>query len=194
MKILLTLLSATLVLATGSTQTKYTLSNGELTIEGTSTMHDWTATTTQLEGEGTFIFENGIPVSISSLKASTKVKSIKSEKGSTMDKNMYKALKASDYPIISFELTRVDHFSKNGSSYDVKITGKLTVAGTTKTVSITGKGASHGSGINFTGNFNLKMTDFNVEPPSLFFGTLKTADDITIRYKVTFNPAKYGSR
>ncbi|GAB4248659.1 MAG: hypothetical protein Kow0027_11150 [Saprospiraceae bacterium] len=194
MKILLPFISALLIFTSAQAQTTYTLSNGEITIEGTSTMHDWTATTTSLDGEGAFIFEKGIPVSIEKLKVTTKAKSIKSEKGSTMDKNMYKALNADKYPTLTFVLTNVDYFRKNGTSYDVKITGKLTVAGTTKTVSITGKGTQAGTGISFSGNFKLKMTDFNVEPPSLFFGTLNTGDDITIRYRASFSPTGYGSR
>lgn len=194
MKILLPFISALLIFTSAQAQTTYTLSSGEITIEGTSTMHDWTATTTELDGEAVFNFENGVPVSIAKLKVTTKAKSIKSEKGSTMDKNMYKALNADKYPTLTFVLTNVDYLRKNGTSYDVKITGKLTVAGTTRTVFISGKGSMLGSGISFSGNFKLKMTDFNVEPPSLFFGTLNTGDDITIRYKASFSPAGFGSR
>lgn len=194
MKYLLSVISIFLFLCAVNAQTTFNLTNGKLTIEGTSTMHDWTATTPAVSGEAVFIEEDGVPVQLSKLKVNTKAKSIKSEKGSTMDKNMYKALKADDHPMLTFSLTKVDYFRKIGSNYDVKITGKLTVAGNTKVVSITGKGTQTGSGISFSGNFTLKMTDFNVEPPSLFFGTLNTGDDITIRYEATFSPSGYGSR
>jgi hypothetical protein len=31
------------------------------------------------------------------------------------------------------------------------------------------------------------MTDFKVEPPVMFLGTLKTADDVTITFEATFS-------
>jgi hypothetical protein len=30
------------------------------------------------------------------------------------------------------------------------------------------------------------MTDFNVEPPVLMLGTLKTGDEVTIAYKIVY--------
>ena len=190
--IVTTLLLLNIMAATA--QLPYGISRGEIKIEGTSTLHDWTATTTGLEGQARFILENGVPKGIDKLEVSTKVKSIKSEKGSTMDKNMYKALKADNHPVIRFKLTKANYLQKVGSEIQVSITGDLTVAGTTRTITISGKGKSGANSLDFEGSFKLKMTDFNVEPPSLFLGTLQTGDEVTIYYKVSFTPATVPTR
>ncbi|GIV32066.1 MAG: hypothetical protein KatS3mg030_368 [Saprospiraceae bacterium] len=181
-------------LLTAQAQLPYAISKGEIKIEGTSTLHDWTANTKALEGQALFNIENGVPKGIAKLEVSTKVKSIKSEKGSTMDKNMYKALKADNHPVLRFKLTKANYLNKVGSDYQVSITGDLTVAGTTRSITITGKGKSGATSLDFEGSFKLKMTDFNVEPPSLFLGTLQTGDEVTIHYKVSFTPATASTR
>lgn len=194
MKNLLIALSCLLFLHSAGTQVSYVITKGEIRIEGTSTLHDWSATTTDLEGTALFAFEGDTPIRIDRLEASTKVRSIKSEKGATMDKNMYKALKADAHPVLRFKLTKTDYLKKVGNGFQVSITGDLTVAGTTKPVTITGSGKRNTNGFTFEGSFKLKMTDFNVEPPSLFLGTLNTGDEVTISYLVGFSPAKSATR
>ena len=43
-----------------------------------------------------------------------------------------------------------------------------------------------GDKITFSGEKELKMTDFNVTPPTAMFGAIKSGDDITIKYDVVF--------
>ena len=168
-------------------QQKFSLSNCEIQLAGTSTLHDWTADVETVTGNGVFEIANNELTGISSLNLTMKAESIKSEKGSMMDKNIYKALKTSDFPNLTFSLTEVTSLQKSGNGYAIMAKGKLTVAGTTKTISLTASGKMDGNGtLTFTGSKALKMTDYNVEPPELFFGTLVTADDVTIIFEATF--------
>jgi polyisoprenoid-binding protein YceI len=127
---------------------------------------------------------NGLLTGINSIQVNLDARSIKSEKGATMDKNMCKALQTEKYPSITFIGTKVTPVLS--SSFNAE--GKLTIAGTTKTVNLTvaRKKNSNGDWV-FTGTKALKMTDFNVEPPVLLLGTLKTADDITITFEAIFS-------
>jgi hypothetical protein len=40
------------------------------------------------------------------------------------------------------------------------------------------------------GSKKIKMTDFNVEPPSFMFGSVKTGDEITVTFDVTLAQIK----
>ena len=40
--------------------------------------------------------------------------------------------------------------------------------------------------IHIVGEKSIKMTDFNVEPPTALFGSITTGDEITIKFKTKF--------
>ena len=40
--------------------------------------------------------------------------------------------------------------------------------------------------VQFTGSYTLKMTDFSVKPPTAMFGTIKTGDEITVKFNVDY--------
>ena len=68
----------------------------------------------------------------------------------------------------------------------VLVSGKLSVAGARKTVSmyvslVRGEGAA----VRALGTTELLMTDFGVEPPSMMFGVLKTDDKIVINFNLS---------
>ncbi len=184
MIVLLTLITFSFIL---NAQDELKIVNSKIEMAGTSTLHDWSADVTKVYGSGKMSFANDELTSINALAITMDVKSIKSEKGNTMDNNIYKTLKASQYPTISFTLTKVNSLAKKGSSYEIKADGKLTIAGTTKTISLLVTGQEKGGNITFKGSKALKMTDFNIEPPVMFLGTLKTADDVTITFETTLS-------
>jgi len=164
-------------------QEDYKLRFAKVQIAGTSTLHDWTADVTKTDGSATLNFTNGTLTGIKQLTMYMDASTIKSKKGSTMDKNMYKALKTDKYPSINFVLTKLAPVSAN----KVIAEGKLTVAGTTQPVTIIAsiKKNANGEWV-FTGSKALKMTDYNVEPPVVLLGTLKTGNEITITFETTF--------
>lgn len=167
-------------------QHEYKLLGSHVQIAGTSTLHDWTADVTKSNGTAELNFSDGKLTSIEHLTITMETKTIKSKKGATMDKNMYKALKTDRFPTLNFTLTKVAPVSGN----KVNAEGKLTIAGITQTVNIlaTSKSTANGEWV-FSGSKALKMTDYQVEPPVVLLGTLKTGNEITITFEMTFSPA-----
>ena len=181
------ILTANLLLA----QDEFKLVNSKVEIAGTSTLHDWTADVTKVSGSGKISLKGKELSGISALTITMDAQSIKSEKGSTMDNNIYKTLKAKQYPAISFSLTKVNSITPKGTGFEVNADGKITIAGVTKTVNLLVNGTESSGNIIFKGSKKLKMTDYGLEPPVMFLGSLKTGDEVTIRFETTLSRSKF---
>jgi polyisoprenoid-binding protein YceI len=167
-------------------QESYQLRTAEISISGTSSLHDWTSKTTKLTASGDLTVENGNLVDIPALKVSIPVTSITSEKGKIMDNKTYKALLSDEHPNITFKLQELQSIDTNGKDMTLTVRGQLTIAGTSKAVQLTAKAKADGKGgFQFSGSKALKMTDFGIDPPTALLGTLKTGDDITIAYQIS---------
>lgn len=153
-------------------------------INGTSTLHDWTVLAMEMKGSLQAEAESNKLVKIESARISIPVTSLKSEK-SAMDRNMYDALKSKDYPEITYSLK--SHTIHNGT---ITVNGDLTVAGVTKAIETKVSQEDMGKHIMVQGKVSLKMSDFNVKPPSLLGGSLKTGDKITISFYFMFREEK----
>lgn len=175
-------------------QEEYKLTKSSVKMSGTSTLHDWTADVTKVSGSGQLTFSNNALSGIKSLNINMTTNSIKSSKGSTMDNNIYKELKAKANPTMAYSLTKVNSISQKGGVYTLETEGKLTIAGTTKTIALSVTGKVAGTEIVFKGTKKLKMTDFNVEPPVLFLGTLKTDNNVDITFEATFTNTSLTSK
>jgi len=107
-----------------------------------------------------------------------------------MDKNTYKALKADDHPDITFVLTAPIKAIQVGT-HVIAAKINLTIAGVTKAIEmpVTAIAAAHGN-ILFEGSKAIKMSDYGIKPPVALFGTMKTGDEITIKFKTVFAVSK----
>lgn len=159
-------------------QSTYQVSeDSKMVIKGTSSLHDWESDVITLKGEGMVNVENQQP-QIQDFRLTIPVEAIKSGK-SAMDKNTYEALNEEQYPNIEFTLDEVQSISGD----KVKASGKLSIAGETRPVTLTADyDLRNSSVINLRGSYTMKMTDFGVEPPTAVFGTIKTGDEITVDY------------
>lgn len=176
-----------LILGLGTLQAQdtYQLRTAEISISGTSSLHDWTSKTNKLTASGDLTVENGNLVDIPSLKVTVPVTSIKSEKGKIMDNKTHKALASDEHPNISFKLLELQSIDTNGNATKLVASGLLTIAGKSKTIQLTVKAKADGNGgFQFTGSKALKMTDFGIDPPTALLGTLKTGDDITVAFNL----------
>lgn len=165
---------------------EYNLSNSdsELKVYGTSNVHDWEINANEQSGVIDLIYSNELE--INKLKIAIPAESLKSGKGG-MDKNTYKALKTDKYKNITFSLTEIKSSTRLGDQkYKVKALGNLTISGVTKNVSIDFNLDINSNTIHIVGEKSIKMTDFNVEPPTALFGSITTGDEITIKFKTKF--------
>ncbi|MFD1015862.1 YceI family protein [Winogradskyella rapida] len=170
-----------------ATSQNYILNNSSSTLEvqGTSSLHDWTLETEDQSGK--LVLAEGDAFNISTLNLTVVAESLKSGK-SAMDKNTYKALKTDDHKTMLFNLVSVNEIKTvSATSYKVSVSGKMTIAGVTKTISVDLTANLQGSNVILEGKKTFKMTDFGIDPPKALLGTIKTGDDITIVFKSTFN-------
>lgn len=163
-----------------------------LTVKGTSTLHDWHMTSTSPAVTAEFTQPNkGAFTEVRSLTVNVTATTLHSDKDG-LDKNAYEALNVKTHPSLRFVQTGAATLSDLGSGkYGVKVQGNLTVAGTTKAITVpaTCTQAPDGS-LTCTGSVAFSMTTYGVKPPSLMLGTIKTADPITIEFTVRLTPVR----
>jgi polyisoprenoid-binding protein YceI len=162
--------------------------NSEITISGTSNIHDWTSEVTSFSGTADLnIGEEGM-IDIQRLEVTIPVNNIKSTKGSIMDGKTYDALKSKKYPNIKYKLNSATISQKTNDGFWLNTSGNLTLAGSTKVISMKVKATMEPNGnIVFEGSKELKMTDFDVSPPTALLGALKTGNEVTIDFKVSIS-------
>jgi len=111
------------------------------------------------------------------------VKTLKS-KESSLDKNMYKALKAEDYSEIRFRLSAYEVVASTGVTpvTKIKATGTLTIAGQDRHIVLWVDATSEETGLHLQGQYTLKMSDYGIKPPTLLMGTIKVRDPIEVHF------------
>lgn len=159
-------------------QTNYTVAPGsQITVAGTSNLHDWTMDATKFSCDGKLTVAGGQLKDINSLTFVLPVKNLKS-KESLMDTRAYKALNADAHDKMTFKLTDVTVIE---AQKIVKVNGNLTISGVTKAISIQANYVvAADESVTFKGSRAIKMSDFKIKAPSFMMGALKTGDDLNI--------------
>ncbi|MGO1728947.1 MAG: YceI family protein [Flavobacteriaceae bacterium] len=156
--------------------------NGKIIIEGTSNVHDWDMDVEKFSSQ---LKATENLASISALELSVEVNGLKSGKGG-MDKNAYKALNKDDYKTIVFTSTEVSIEKTSDNTYKAVAKGQLSIAGSSKNVSIPLKLKTSGQNITLEAEHTLDMTNYDVDPPKAMFGTIKTGKEVTINFELTY--------
>jgi polyisoprenoid-binding protein YceI len=157
----------------------------KMTVQGSSSLHDWESQITKAEWKGLFQIENLALVDAKNVEVKIPVESIKSTKGKLMDSKTYDAFKAEKNPYIIYNLTTVK-VNQNAGVLDAK--GTLTMGGVTRPIDLQAKYKVLPSGdLQITVSKTLKMTEFKMEPPTAMMGTVKVGDEVTVSFDVTLN-------
>ncbi len=153
-------------------------------IEGRSTLKRFTCTTTRVEGYG--VVKAGGAVQGQLVVA---VQAFDCGKQS-MNRDLQKALQADRFPEIRFEPRKVVVLeTPTGDAARLDITGTLTIAGAARTVRFVASGQLLAAGrARLTGLLPLKLTDFDVKPPTALFGLIRVYDQITVHFDLTMQP------
>ena len=162
------------------------VAESRLWIEGTSSLHDWRCDAT---GVGGWIeVEAQESLAVPAADVTVPAAGLDCKNG-TMDRKARAALAADDHPALRFVLDRAEVRPGTEGTFDVAATGRLTVAGTTRTQQLTVAGAALPDGrFRFAGTVPLRMTAFGIDPPTALLGTLKTGDDIVVHFEVIAAP------
>ena len=151
-----------------------------LIVLGTSNVHDWEIETENQKGS--ISLDATSKIQIQNLKIVVQAESLKSGKRG-MDKNTYKALNTDKYKTIEFQFVSTDAITDVGNgTFKVKSKGDLTISGVTKRISLDFTLNQVNDTVNLAGEKTIKMTDYGIEPPKALFGTIKTGDEITIKF------------
>lgn len=153
------------------------------TIKGTSTLHPWESDVTIIEGKGSFQIKDNMLASIKNAEIKIPVRGIISEEGKKMDNKTYETFKSDEYPNITYSFSNTNVKISESRTVSMETTGKLSMAGVSKSVPISAHGKVLPNGdLQLTVSKKLKMTDFNMEPPVMFLGTIKVGDEITVNF------------
>jgi len=151
-----------------------------MTIYGTTNVHNFKSKVEQMKGE--LLLNNS--KQIKSLVVEIPVNSIKSGE-KLMDKKTYETFNDTKYPNITFQLLETSALQITDENISVTVTGNLTMAGVTRKISFKTSGKSLKPGnYEFKGSIPLKMTDFNMKPPTMMMGVMKVGDALTLQYNV----------
>jgi polyisoprenoid-binding protein YceI len=155
-------------------------------VSGSSNMHDWTMEAKSGSIEANLNLTSNVTylAGIQSLSLTIPVKNLKSE-SSLLDSRAQDALKADKFPNITFTVLTATPVSNSANKSQFKVTGQLTISGVTRQIDMIANSQKTADGsVLITGQQKLKMTQFNVRPPSFMFGAMKVTDDLTIDYTV----------
>jgi polyisoprenoid-binding protein YceI len=178
---------------TATAQSRATLAPAsKMWIEGTSNVHDWKVEATQLDaiidldGAGLTAAPGAM---VKKVTLTIPVKSLKSEH-TKMDENVYKALKADKNPEIVYSLTSIEAVTaETKEGFTLRAAGTLNIAGvqsavTTEIVAIRQADGS----IKASGTVPVKMTAYQVKPPTAMLGTIRCGDEVKVKFDLVVGP------
>ena len=174
-------------------QSTYVLtSDSRLRIEGTSTVDAFTCEAGTIVGSGHMERPEGgagdgrLDSSDAGIALIVPVESFDCGKAK-MNRDMYDALLASTHPNIGFQLDEVEVLGSNssGDGFDLRATGRLSLAGEIRAVTFSVRGMTLPDGrLQAQGALPLLMTDFGIKPPTALFGLVRARDQITVAFEL----------
>ena len=165
----------------------------ELSISGTSNVHDFHCKTNKINAyidvdPGYTKDLTKVARPIVSVKVNIAVKSL-SCGNKKMDENMYATLKADQNQLIRYTLSGYDILNGSATAFAAKTNGTLTILGTDKTVAMKVDATRLAEGkATAEGEETLLMSDFGIKPPSFMFGTMKVGNEVKVKFNLTVGP------
>jgi polyisoprenoid-binding protein YceI len=161
---------------------------GELAIDGTSTVRDFTckargvtARLTPGESGGGLVLEQ-LAGALREVVLEVPAGRLDCANG-TMNEHMYNALRSRQHPTIRFQLSGYEVGAVKDGQVPLRIHGELTLAGVTRPIDLEGHATpAPDGGLRVRGRYPLRMTDWGVRPPTLMLGTLKVGESVVIRF------------
>jgi polyisoprenoid-binding protein YceI len=158
----------------------------KMTVQGSSTIHEWESQVTKAEWKGVINIENLSLVDVGNLEVKIPVESIKSTKGKMMDSKTHNAFNYEKFPFILYSLSSV---KINQASGLIDAKGTLSMAGVSRPIDLQARyKILPGGEIQITVSRKFKMTDFKMEPPTAMMGTITVGDEVTVNFDITIEP------
>jgi polyisoprenoid-binding protein YceI len=180
------LLAAALLMTfhAGISQTVLKVKSNKMTVQGSSSLHDWESQITKADLKGEFVISNQQLTEVKNLEVKIPVESIKSTKGKMMDNKTYEAFKSEKNPYIIYSLNTA-RINANGT---IDAMGTLTMAGVSKPMELQGKYKVLENGeVQLVLSRKFKMTEFKMDPPTAMMGSIKVGDEVTVNFDLVVN-------
>ena len=166
--------------------------DSKLWVEGTSTMRSW-----KCQAPGLDVTVESAPAATRAVLAGDRaVKSVQlivttarmDCNNGTMNEHMLKALKAAEFPTISFALGSYD-LVKGADTVQATLTGELVLGGVKRAVVIPAVVTAGADGaLRVAGSVELHMKEYDLKPPSLMFGAMKVGEMVKVRFDLLLKP------
>jgi len=175
------------------------LASSRVTVEGTSTLHNWKVEGQSVKGylsideqelAALWMRSGPFPHALTAtVRVDIPVTSLTSRKRG-MDETMYKALKATTHPTITYSLKSATILTRQVAqeedadrSLTIEATGVLMVAGVERLMDIPMQVRRLPENrLEIRGDASLRMTEFGIDPPRAMLGTLRTGDEVRVHW------------
>ncbi|GIV61444.1 MAG: hypothetical protein KatS3mg044_0310 [Rhodothermaceae bacterium] len=106
-----------------------------------------------------------------------------------MNADLYRALKAEDYPEIVFELDAASVAAAEDHRYGLVVDGRLRIAGVENAITLTVQAERRADGrYRATGGYPLRMSDYGIDPPRALLGLIRVDDQIVVHFDLVAAP------
>lgn len=99
----------------------------------------------------------------------------------TMNGHMYKALKATANPEITFRVASYT-LAKAATGSKAILSGSLTLGGVEKPITVVATAKEEAGMLRIAGTQKVSMSNFGLKPPTLMMGTMKVGNDVTVGF------------
>src|SRR5262249_37716305 len=159
-----------------------------LWLAGTSTLHDYESRTTELAltlerdastsepGDAAALDRWLRSGGLRGLELAVPVAALRSGKPA-LDRNLLRALRAAEHPEIRFRLTHASVAATTGDTATASADGALRVAGQERAIRVEGRLVRSRAGVWLDGRHELRMSEYEVKPPTMMMGTLKRSEE-----------------
>lgn len=148
---------------------------------GTSTLHDWEMVSTAKTGNANLTISDSKVSDINAINIDLPVETIKSGK-SGMDKIAYETLNSKKYKTIKYVLKSASKV--NETTWN--LVGIYSIAGVSKELNTTIKVSVVNGVVNIQGSNKITFDEFKMKAPTALLGTIKTGNNLTIKFNLNF--------
>jgi polyisoprenoid-binding protein YceI len=153
--------------------------------------HDHTIAIRDFTGEARFTYGTVEPASLqltikaNSLAVMDKVSD--SDRQKIEDTMRREVLEVDNYPDIVFRSTGISASRIDEGKYQTKISGDLTLHGTTRSVAFDANVTFYAASLRAQGQFTVRQSDFGVKPVSAAGGTIKVKNELKLSFDLVAN-------
>lgn len=163
------------------------ITSSNILISGTTNIGSWNCSQNQAEGKIKFI-ENEDGRDIKNLNLNIPVNEFSNCKppagpSSGQERAVHKYLKAEDHPNATFVLKRTHPQAVKNEAF---FYGVLTIAGVSNNIRANVSINNTGEKLKISGIQKLNMTDFEIDPPTGLFGTIRARDEVEVEFEIIF--------